>query len=121
VEGGRREHDHKHIDSASEAQRNGDVDALRVQHPTQTWLVRAIRAVLHQRRVHIDHVRHHRRSENAGRQQHRLLAPEPRREEATHGGAEVRLAHDRLGEIADADHRDKRRNHRLERPRPSPL
>ena len=79
-------------------------------------------AVLRQRRVQVDHVRHHRRAEDADREQYRLAA---RRTAGTIAclatAPKSGCANDELGDIAGADHADERGDHGLEGPKPQPL
>ena len=71
--------------------------------------------VLGQRRVEVDHVRHHRRPQDPDREQHRLGARE-RRHQPRGGAVGARMRVEDLDQVAEADRAQEDRDRRLERP-----
>ena len=88
------------------AHRDHDVDQLEAEEPAQLLRLPGHDPVLGQRRVQEDHVRHHRRAEDADRQQHALGPVELRRDRARADRAPVGIADERLDQVADRDHAD---------------
>jgi hypothetical protein len=72
--------------------------------------------LLEQRRVEVDHVRHHRRAEDPDRQQDRLATCELRQEGVLADGAQRWLRVEELAQVANADHAHDRCDHGLEGP-----
>ena len=76
--GGRREHGQ--VDEAGDAHRDHDVHHLEVKDLSPCLLVRADDPLLGQRRVQVDHVRHHRGAQDARGEQDGLGAIQVRDE-----------------------------------------
>ena len=66
---------HRHVHQAGDAHGDAHVDALEAQQPLALGVVARRDAALRQRRVQVDHVRHDRGAEDAGRQQHASRCP----------------------------------------------
>ena len=64
------------LTSPASAHRDRHVDAVEAQQLAALVVVARLDALLRQRRVQVDHVRHHRRAEDAGGEQHRVGAVE---------------------------------------------
>ena len=108
--------EHRHVDQARDRHRDQHVDArVPVQRPRLVVVARDD-AVLGQRGVQVDHVRHDRRAENADGEQYRLVALEVGDDRVLGDRPERRVGEPELSQVADADHGDERRDHSLERP-----
>ncbi len=69
---------HRHVDEAGEAERDDHVEALEAQHAAALAVVAAGHAAVGQRRVQVDHVRHHGRADDPDREVQRAGAVQAR-------------------------------------------
>ena len=116
VEDGRGGDQHAHVDQPGDRHRDDDVDELEAEDAAARLLRRPDDAVLRQRRVEVDHVRHARRAEDADREQHALGAVEAGHEEAVGDAGAGRVGLQHLEAEGDDDDADEDRDHGLEAP-----
>ena len=98
-----------------DAHRDRHVDPLEAQQPAALALVARRGPALGERRMQVDHVRHHGGAEDAGGQQQRVGALEARDEAAGDPGGVVR-DHQRVDQEAEQDHAEHPGDHDLEPP-----
>jgi hypothetical protein len=98
---------------AADRHRDHDVDELEAEDPQARLGARADDAPLGQRRVQVDHVRHHGRAEDARGEQQRLRALKAR-DEAARDAAPRRVGEPDLEREADHDHAHEHANRSLE-------
>ena len=120
-EGARSDHEHREIDQAGNRHREHDVDPRVAVEATRLAVVARDDAVLGERRVQVDHVRHHRRAEDPDREQHRVAARELRLEHVHRDRPKGWVRVVELGQIAGPDRTDEAGDHRFEGPQPEPL
>ncbi len=108
--------EHAHVHDAGETHRDHDVDPLEAGDPLLRPLGRAHEAVLGERRVQVDHVRHHRRAEDSDCEEDALRPVEAGHEEAVPDSRRLRMGHEHLEREGDDDDPDQARDHRLEPP-----
>ena len=89
VEDARGHDQHGHVDEPGDRHRDHDVDLLEAEDAPALVGVGADDAALRERGVEVDDVRHDRRAEDAGGQQHALGVREARRQQALDGRAAV--------------------------------
>ena len=106
---------HRHVDEAGEP--IAIVTSMRLKRSSsrRSASSRGLIAVLGQRRVQVDDVRHHGRAEDAGGQQDRVAAVEVR-DEALGGLAGVEADPQRVVEEAEQDHAEEADDRQLEAP-----
>ena len=121
VEDRRGDDQHRHVDQAGDRHRDHHVDLRVVVEAPRLRVVARDDAVLGQRRVEVDHVRHHRRAEDPDREQHRLAARELRLDRVQRDRAERRVGEVELGQVADADRGHEAGDHGLEDPQAEAL
>ena len=114
-EDGRGDDEHGNVDQAGDRHRDQHVDPrVAVEGPSLVVVLRDD-PVLRQRGVQVDHMRHHRRADDADGEQHGLVALEVGNDRMLRHGSERRMRQPQLAEVADADHGDERRDHGFER------
>ena len=116
-----RDDEHRHVDEPRERHRDHDVDPRVPVEAPRLALVARDDAVLEQRRVEVDHVRHHRRPEDPDGQQQRFAAAELRQHRVLRHRSERRMRVPELGDVARRDHADEADDHGLESPEPEAL
>ena len=104
---------HRRVDDTGESHRDHHVDELEAEDPALGLVRRAHEAMLCERGVQIDHVRHHGCAEDADRQQHALLARE-RRVEPAQDVDDSWLGEECLRREREDDHADQTRDHGFE-------
>ena len=120
VEQRRRHHEHRGVDEPGQAHREQDAATVRPEQAV------ALRGGVHgvapagQRGVQVDHVRHHRRPEDAGRQQHAVRPGEPGYQ-ARHQRAGLHRDPQQRQQEPEHDDREQARHRALERPVPALL
>ena len=120
-EGGGRHHQHGGVHQPGDAHGDQDVDQLVAEDATlQRWRLHRD-AVLGQRGVQVDHVRHHRGAEDAGGQQHALRALEAWLQDRLRRQAEIGFAEDRFHQVAEPDQRHEAGDHRFQWAEPEAL
>ena len=77
VEDGCRDDEHRHVDDAGDPHRDDDVDLAEVEQPAALAVVARLEAILDERRVQVDDVRHHGRAEDPRREQDAVRPREP--------------------------------------------
>ncbi len=115
VEDSRADQQHAHVDQPGDDHGDDHVDALEAEEALLLARVLPHDAALRQRRVEVDHVRHHRRAEDPGGEQHALRAVEARDQTRRRPGR-ARPGVEHLEGEAREDHADEAGDHRLELP-----
>ena len=116
----RRDGQHRHVDEPGDAQGDDHVDPLEAQHAPALVVVSAGHAPARQRRVQVDHVRHHRRADDPDRQVQRVGPAQARYQTAqriVRGGADAQHLIQEAGE----DDPQQRGDRKLEAPEPACL
>jgi hypothetical protein len=111
---------HRHVDQAGDAHRDRHVQALEAQQLAPLAVVARADAVLGERRVQVDDVRHDRRAEDAGGQQHAVGVLEGG-DEAGDRLAGVEADAQRVVEEAEQDHAEHAGDRQLEAAVPAAL
>ena len=88
VEGSRRHRQHRDVDHPGHAHRDDHVPALEAEDLLLLLLGRSDHSALGQRGVEVDHVRHHRRAQDAGAEEHALGAVEARHQKTGRDAAD---------------------------------
>ncbi len=105
--------EHRHVDHARHAHGDQHVEALEAEHAPALVVARRLDPPLGERRVQVDHVRHHGGAEDAGGQQQRVGAREAGDEARGDAGGVVRHEQ-RVDEEAEQDHAEHPRDDDLE-------
>src|SRR6266511_191738 len=114
-EDGGGDHQHRYVDESGQGHGDQDVEPRVAVERFRLLVVLRDDPLLRQGRVEADHVRHHRRAEDADGEQHRLVAGEVRDDGMPTDRAERRVREPELAEVADADHEDEGGDHGFER------
>ena len=114
-------HEHRHVDQPRDRHRDHHVDAREAHQPPLLVVVVGEDAVLRERRVQPDDVRHYGRAEDADGEQHRLVALELRQHGVLGHRPQVGAGLEQLDDVAGADREHHAGDHRLERAEAEPL
>jgi hypothetical protein len=117
----RRHHEHRDVDQPRDRHRDHDVDLREAHQPSPLLGILGSDAILGQRRVEPDHVRHHGGAENPDGEEHRPLALEAGDDGVPSDGGEVWVRLEELDDVAGTDRQHHHADHRLERPEAEPL
>ena len=105
---------HRHVDEPGDRHRDHDVDLLEAEDAPALVGIRADHAPLRQRRMQVDHVRHHGRAQDSRGQEHALGVGELRRQQPLHGRGAVGVRVEDLEREAGHDDADEHRDDRFE-------
>ena len=121
MESARGHHHHRHVDEAGDRQRDKDFPIRDTHHGVFLIVIMGRYARLGQAGMQVDRVRHHRRTDNADRQQQRLGIGDFRHDRMISRRAPIHRRNEDLDQIAKPDNADQAADDQFDRPEAAAL